>query len=259
MPTTTVVEHRDTGLLVEAVAARFLSRLAAAQSGGRIVSVVLTGGSVAARWYAAVAASPGRDAVDWGRLEVWWGDERFLPDGDPERNATQAHRALLNAVPLDRSRVHPMPAADGPAAGDPDAAAGAYARLLLDAAHPEDHGPTPVFDLLLLGVGPDGHVASLFPGHPALYDDRTVTAVRGAPKPPLTRITLTFSALARSRETWFVVAGRDKAPAVRLALSGAGRMQVPAAGVTGRERTLWLLDREAAAQLPSGLSRPASP
>jgi 6-phosphogluconolactonase len=117
----------------------------------------------------------------------------------------------------------------------------------------------PTFDVLLLGVGPDGHVASLFPEHPALYDERTVTAVRGAPKPPPTRLSLTTTALRSAREVWFLVSGRDKAGAVRMALSGAGAMQVPAAGVQGRQRTLWLLDREAAAEVPSALARTASP
>ena len=116
------------------------------------------------------------------------------------------------------------------------------------------------FDVCLLGVGPDGHVASLFPELPAIYEaERTVVAVRGSPKPPPTRISLTLPALNAAREVWFVVAGEDKARAARLALSGAGPVAVPAAGVTGRARTLWLLDTAAASQLPQGLARLASP
>ncbi|HVF21297.1 MAG TPA: 6-phosphogluconolactonase, partial [Mycobacteriales bacterium] len=130
---------------------------------------------------------------------------------------------------------------------------------LAGATRPEHHGPVPEFDVLLLGVGPDGHTASLFPGLPGVYDERAVVAVRGAPKPPPTRLSLGFPALNAARDVWFVVTGADKAGAVALALGGGGRVQVPAAGVRGRRRTLWLLDRAAAAQLPPSLSRLASP
>ena len=113
--------------------------------------------------------------------------------------------------------------------------------------------------MCLLGVGPDGHIASLFPGMPALYDERSVVAVRGAPKPPPVRISLTVPVLQGSREIWCVVAGEDKAKAVAMALSGAGPTQVPAAAASGRDRTLWLLDRAAARSLPPNMARIASP
>lgn len=255
----TLVVHRSADLLAQAAAARLVTRLVDAQSSGRTPSLVLTGGSIAARTYAAVADSPAHAAVDWGRLDLWWGDERYLPAGDPDRNDTQAHDALLDRVPVDRSRVHAMPALDGPSGDDPDQAAASYAEELRRASRHEDHGVVPTFDLLLLGVGPDGHVASLFPEHPELYDDRAVTAVRGAPKPPPTRLSMTMPTLLSAREVWFLVSGADKARAVRLALSGAGLMQVPAAGVRGRQRTLWLLDRDAAGEVPSALARAASP
>jgi len=117
----------------------------------------------------------------------------------------------------------------------------------------------PTFDLVVLGMGPDGHVASLFPEHPALYDERTAVGVHGAPKPPPTRVSMTFRSLNRAREVWFLASGESKARAVRLALGGAGRMQVPASGVHGSTRTLWLLDAAAASQLPPGLNRIGSP
>lgn len=257
MTAPTVLVHRDATLLAQAVAARLVTRLVDVQSARGTASVVLTGGGIGIDVLRSLAANPARDAVDWSALDVWWGDERYVPSGHPERNETQARSALLDAVPLDPARVRPMPASD--AVDDPEAAAETYARWLRDATTPEDHGPVPSFDVLLLGVGPDGHTASLFPGQPAVYDDRPVVAVHGAPKPPPTRLTLTFDALNAAREIWVVVAGADKAAPVAMALGGAGRVQVPAAGVKGRQRTLWLLDKEAAAMIPGSLGRLASP
>jgi 6-phosphogluconolactonase len=155
--------------------------------------------------------------------------------------------------------VHPMPASDGPCGPDADAAAAAYARELARAAGPEDHGPVPSFDVLMLGVGPDTHVASLFPEHPGVREsERMVVGVHGSPKPPPVRVSLTLPAIRAAREVWLLAAGEDKAAAVAIALSGAGQVQAPAAGAHGRTRTLWLLDRAAAAKLPPQLYPPAS-
>ena len=118
----------------------------------------------------------------------------------------------------------------------------------------------PTFDVLMLGVGPDTHVASLFPELPAVREtERTVVGVHGAPKPPPTRVTLTLPAIRAAREVWLLAAGEDKAEAAAIALSGAGEIQAPAAGAQGRQRTLWLLDDAAASQLPRSLYPPASP
>jgi 6-phosphogluconolactonase len=112
----------------------------------------------------------------------------------------------------------------------------------------------------MLGVGPDTHVASLFPELPAVREsERTVVGVHGAPKPPPTRVTLTLPAIRSAREVWLLAAGEDKAEAAAIALSGAGEIQAPAAGAQGRSRTLWLLDAAAASQLPRSLYPPASP
>ena len=254
-----VVTHRDATLLARAVAARLVTALVDAQAARGYASVVLTGGGIGTATLRELAASPARDAVDWGALDVWWGDERYLPAGHPDRNETQARQALLDLVDVDPQRVHPMGTSDGPAGDDLDGAAERYAEELAAAARPEDHGPVPSFDVLLLGVGPDGHVASLFPESPSLYDDRTVIPVRGAPKPPPTRLSLSAKAINTAREVWLVAAGEEKAGAARLALSGAGPTQVPAAGAHGKVRTLWLLDRAAASRLPASLARLASP
>jgi 6-phosphogluconolactonase len=254
-----VVVHQDASLLARAVAARLVTALVDAQAAHGQASVVLTGGGIGIATLRELAASPARDAIEWDALDVWWGDERFLPSGHPERNETQAREALLDAVDVEANRVHPMAPSDGPDGDDIDAAAARYADQLSAAARPEDHAPVPSFDVLLLGLGPDGHVASLFPESPALYDERTVVPVRGAPKPPPSRLSLSLSAINSAREVWLIAAGEEKSGPVRMALGGAGSTQVPAAGVAGRARTRWLLDRAAASRLPASLARIASP
>ena len=252
-----LVVHRDKELMALAAAARLITRIVDAQSARGSASVVLTGGRNGNALLAAVAASPARDAIDWSRLDLWWGDERFLPEGDPERNYTQARDELLDAVPLDPARVHPMPASGGAFDDNPEAAAAAYARELAKAASPTDRVAVPSFDVLLLGVGPDTHVASLFPEHPGVREtERTVVGVRGAPKPPPNRVSLTLPAIRNAHEVWLLAAGEDKADAVALALSGPGPVQAPASGAVGRSRTLWLLDRAAASKIPPQLYPP---
>ena len=229
--------HPDADDLAFSVAGRLITAIVDAQSTGGIAQVVLTGGRVAAKVYGAVAESPARVEVDWRRVEFWWGDERFLPSGDPERNETQAREAFLSSLDVDPARVHPMPADTGQGA---EAAAAAYAAELEAAG-------SPTFDVLMLGVGPDGHVASLFPGFPQLaVTDVAAVAVHDSPKPPPTRVSLTFPLLDRSREVWFVVSGDDKAEAVARALADS---DVPAARPKGQNRTLWLLDEAAASQV----------
>jgi 6-phosphogluconolactonase len=254
-----VVVHRDATLLAQAVAARIITGLADAQASRGSASIVLTGGGIGVATLRELAASPARDAVDWAHLDVWWGDERFLPGGHPDRNETQAREALLDKVPVDPARVHPMPPADGPDGDDLDGAATRYAEELRAASRPEDHAAVPAFDILLLGIGPEGHVASLFPEAPALYDERTVIPVRGCPKPPPLRISLSTEAINSAKEIWLVVAGEEKAGAVRMALEGAGATQLPAAGVRGRVATKWLLDKSAASGIPLGMTRISSP
>ena len=258
MSTPEVVVHRDAGLLAKAVAARLVTKLVDAQAARGIAHVVLTGGGVGTAVLAELAAAPARDAIDWRRLHVWWGDERFVPDGHPDRNDSGAREALLDHVPVDPALVHRMPTSDGPDGDNAEAAAARYAKELAAATRPEDHGPVPTFDVLMLGLGEDGHVASLFPGQPALYDTRPVVGVHGSPKPPPTRLSLTFPSIRAANEVWIVAAGAAKAAPANLALSGAGEVEIPAAGARGRQRTLWLLDQAAAGQLPRGLA-PLSP
>ncbi|WP_298459936.1 6-phosphogluconolactonase [uncultured Cellulomonas sp.] len=248
--TRAVVVHPDADLLAEAVAARLLTRVLDLQSVRRPVHVVLTGGTVGIKTLAAVARNPVRDAVDWTGVHLWWGDERFVPDGDAERNETQARDALIDALgdALPSQNVHPIPASDAGAA-TPEHAAEQYAAELARFASAEAADlAVPAFDVALFGMGPDGHVASLFPGHDALGVTGTAAVgVHGSPKPPPERVSLTFDAIRSAREVWVVAAGAEKADAVASALAGAAVDQTPAAGAVGHERTLWLLDAAAAA------------
>jgi 6-phosphogluconolactonase len=163
--------------------------------------------------------------VDWPQVDVWWGDERFLPSGHPDRNETQAREALLDAVPVDPARVHPMPASDGPDGDDPEAAAERYAAELAAAARPGHD--LPQLDVLLLGVGEEGHVASIFPESPAAYEERLVVGVRNCPKPPQTRITLTLPAIQSADEVWLLAAGAARARAGGYGPSGCSTGRPP--------------------------------
>ena len=249
----TIVVHRDQTILANAIAARLVTAIVDAQAPASSASIVLTGGGLGIAALRALRDSPARPAVDWWHLDVWWSDERFVPTDSADRNERQAREALLDAVGLDPARVHAMGSLGGLDGDDVDAAAARYARELAAAA--PGTATVPAFDVLMLGVGPDGHVASIFPESPAAYDERPVFGVHGCPKPPPTRISMSFNALCSARQVWMVVAGVEKAAAVALALSGAGRVQVPAAGALGRQQTLWLLDEAAASHLPRGLRR----
>jgi 6-phosphogluconolactonase len=229
--------------LSDEVAASLISVLSDAQADGRVPAVALTGGTIANTTHEAVAASSDAGAVDWSRVDVWFGDERYVAADDSERNAKQAADALLDRLPFDSSRVHVMPASDD-GFDSLDAAAAAYGDEV------REHG-SGMFDVVMLGVGPDGHVASLFPGFRQLdVDDAIAVGVTGSPKPPPDRVSLTFSALNRTRQVWFVVSGDGKADAVAKALAPEGDVhETPARGVHGVEHTVWFLDEDAASKL----------
>lgn len=238
-----VVVHSGGDLLAAAAAARLITKIVDAQAARGLASVVLTGGRTGNAVMEHVRDSPARDAVDWSRVDLYWGDERFLPAGHPDRNETQARAALLDHIPLDPARVHVIEPSDGRFGDDPDAAAVAYAEVL--------GSPVPAFDVFLLGVGEEGHTASIFPDSPAVHElDRTVVAVRDCPKPPPTRVSLTLPAIRHADEVWLMTTGEAKADPVAQALAGASEVEIPAAGARGIHRTLWLLDSSAAAKLP---------
>jgi 6-phosphogluconolactonase len=239
----------DPAELAGAVADRFLQRLAAAQGRGEEPHVALTGGSIVHGVHQQIAQrateGAGDHQLDWDRVVFWWGDERFVAPDSPDRNAIDARAVFLDVVGA--SQVHEMPSTD--AAPDVETAAAAYSDLMRSSGAGE-------FDLVMLGVGPDGHVASLFPGSAQLdVDDRIAVPVTGSPKPPPERVSLTFPALNRTRAVWFLVSGEEKSEAVRRALADTGDVhETPARGVmpapaVGAGETIWFLDLAAASKL----------
>ncbi|MCW2815291.1 MAG: 6-phosphogluconolactonase [Nocardioides sp.] len=235
------IEVHDTAdALAAAAAGELLTRLADLQSAGTDPTIGLTGGTIAETLHREIARlSPGFD-VDWTRVSIWFGDERFVASDSPDRNAGQARAAFLDAVGA--TQVHEAPASDE--AATVEEAAEAYGQAL------RQHG-SGGFDILMLGIGPDGHIASLFPGHPGLeVRDAIAIGVRESPKPPPERVSLTFEAMARSEHVWFLASGEGKAEAVARALAEDGSIaETPARGVTGTGETLWWLDRAAASRL----------
>ncbi len=245
-----VLVHPDKASLASSVSARFITKMLDILDTQAVAHIVLTGGSMGSAVLDAVSATPARTSIDWSRVHVWWGDERWLPARDPERNDEQARVALLDDLDLPDENVHPFPAADSGLSLDE--AADLYAADLSE--HGVDGLEFPIFDITFLGVGPDGHIASLFPYRSDIQvADRTVIAVRNSPKPPPERLTLTRPVINSSQRIWLVLAGADKASALGLALAGASRDEVPVAGIKGRRRTVFFVDADAAAEVPEAL------
>lgn len=245
----------NSGVLVEAAGKRLIDVIQTATTARGRALIVLTGGGngIALLRYLYTHGQQ----IDWSKVHLFWGDERYVPEGDDERNDKQAREALLDHIDIPASQVHPMAASDGEFGTNLNAAALAYEQLLAANAEPPD--PAPNFDVHLLGMGPEGHINSLFPDAPAVHETtRMVVAVKDASKPPPQRITLTLPAIQRSREVWIMVSGAAKADAVAAAIGGVDPASVPASGAVGRENTLWLLDENAAAKLPGRCPRRAS-
>lgn len=241
-----VQTYTDPQALVVAAGDRLAAAIEAAIAARGRALIVLTGGGTGIGLLRRLGEHAQR--IDWGCVHVYFGDERFVPADDEERNEKQARQALLDHVDIPADNVHAMAASDGRYGDDLDVAALAYEQVLADHAEPGER--TPDFDVHLLGMGPDGHVNSLFPDTPAVRETaRLVLPVHDSPKPPPRRITLTLPTVRRSRQVWLVVSGAAKAEAVAAAIAGADPVSLPAAGATGREQTVWLLDAEAAADL----------
>jgi 6-phosphogluconolactonase len=245
----TIIEtYVDAAELATAAGTRLVGAITSAIATRGAAYIVLTGGGTGVATLRHVAQY-GED-IDWSAVHLFWGDERYVPENDDERNDKQAYEALLEQIVIPSRNVHRMPASDGEFGADLDAAALAYEQVL--AANGTGGPPAaPDFDVHLLGMGGEGHINSLFPDTAAVQEEhRLVVGVADSPKPPPQRITLTLPAVRRSREVWLVVSGAAKADAVAAAIGGAKPVDVPAAGAVGKEKTVWLLDVEAAAKLP---------
>jgi 6-phosphogluconolactonase len=234
--------------LAHNVADRFVTTVAAAIDEHGRAAVALTAGSIMEKVWAALVESA--QSLDWSKIDVFWGDERFVPSNSPDRNDAPAEKLLFASAPFSAATRYSMPPAGGEYGEDLDAAAAGYARTLYESRRSSDEGDVPSFDVVLLGIGPDGHCCSLFPEHPGLESDQPILAVRNSPKPPPNRLSFSFDTLNASDEIWVVASGTGKADAAAKALAGdADRRHVPVSGAQGRNRTVWFLDQDAAAQL----------
>ncbi len=241
-----IIEIAENAAALAEKAAHLCSQLAhqAIQARGRFV-IALAGGSTPKVMYSLIAGSPDRFAVDWAHIHVCFGDERCVPPDHPDSNYRMVSETLLSLAPIPPGQVHRMSGELDPQAGAADYEA--KLRLLFSGQN------LPGFDLVLLGLGDDGHTASLFPGSPVLAEtQRWVTSVEHTtPPPPLvTRLSLTFPAINASANVVFLVAGAAKQPILsKVLFSGAGRQDYPAQRVAPASGKLsWLIDKAAAGQ-----------
>ena len=217
--------------------AEWMTAAALAAKGAFRVS--LSGGSTPKALYALLASDDFRSRFPWTRVSWYWGDERFVPPDHPESNYRMAREAMLAKAPVPPENIHPIPTD-----GTPEDAARRYERTLQSAYGAPTLDPArPLFDVMLLGLGTDGHTASLLPGDPTL-EERTRWAVPVSHGRPEVRITLTFPAIESSRHVAFLVEGKSKAPT--LAAIRAGESQLPAARVRPMGELVWFVDRAAA-------------
>ena len=246
--TVSVSVHPDVDALSRAAAEEFVELARASNRSRGRFTVVLSGGSTPRRMYQFLAARPLRGDIDWSRVEVFWGDERGVPADHPDSNFHMASSALLEHVPIAPQRIHRMRAD----ASDRDAAARGYQMEIARAFEADPRGVPPSFDLLLLGMGGDGHTASLFPNGEAIRERRRwAVSVEAPQRPPASRITLTAPILNRAREIRLLVAGQDKAATLRAVLQGPREpTRTPVQLIEPEDgRLIWLVDEAAASKL----------
>lgn len=234
MSKSVVNRFSDLNSVAENTAAKLIAKLADLLVKKDQVHLVLTGGTVGIATLASLSANPDRQKIDFSRVHIWWGDERFVASDSADRNALQAKNALLRNLELDVSKVHEFPSADkGLSLKQAEAQFAAHVSNL-----------QPHFDIVLLGMGPDGHIASLFPGKPLPEPGLWVIAEEDSPKPPPQRLSFTYEALNSADEVWFIVAGADKQDAVAVAM-GDDPEELPVGRVHGTVLTQWFIDSTA--------------
>lgn len=239
----TVTVLADPKALAAEAADRFveLARQAIVENGR--FSVVLSGGSTPEAMHRLLAQSPRKQQVDWQNVHLFWGDERFVPPDDPASSVRMARETLLNHVPIPAANIHAMPTIGL----SPTEAARQYEQTIAAFFAPDP----PRFDLIFLGMGPDGHTASLFPQQTVALSDRWVAVVTDSPKPPPLRLTLTYKIINQAANVVFLVAGGGKAEAIAHAFGDEyDPVRFPTQGVRVRNgRLFWLLDKESAQYL----------
>ena len=215
-------------------------------------TVALSGGSTPKRLYQILAAEPFRSQVDWGRVEFFWGDERCVPPDHPESNYRMAREAMLAQLSIPAEHIHRIEAERS----DLDTAARDYEAILARLFGVNAGGQPPALDLILLGMGPDGHTASLFPHTKALDETNRWVVANHVPQLNTDRLTLTRPILNRAQEVLFLVAGADKAERLAEVLAGpADPKRLPSQSMQPDGQLVWFVDRAAAARLPSSLAR----
>lgn len=226
-------------------AAQYIVRVAQeAITSHRRFTIALSGGSTPKKLYALLAEEPYRSQIDWSVVDIFWSDERCVPPGDPESNYLMAQQVLLSKIPIPANQIHRMPADQT----DRDAASYAYTLEMQQTIGSES---VPSFDLIQLGMGPEGHTASLFPGQPSLHEQQRLVMPVTVPKPPPPRLTFTPRLLNAASHVLFLVTGAEKQDAVKAVLEGEFQPdEYPAQIVKPTKgEVTWMLDTAAAGKL----------
>jgi 6-phosphogluconolactonase len=229
-----VHRFKDGNSVAQNVATELIKQISTLLESQSEVHLMLTGGTVGIASLSELGSHPDRESVDFTKVHFWWGDERYVAAEHADRNALQARNALLKKITIDESKVHEFPAADSGLSLDE--AADQFAAVVANLK--------PKFDIVLLGMGPDGHVASLFPGKPTPAQGVQIIAEHDSPKPPPQRLSFTYEALNAADQIWFVVAGADKQDAVGVAM-GDSPEDLPVGRVHGTKSTHWFIDTTA--------------
>ena len=233
----------NSDVLAVGIADQLAHTIVSAMTARGVAHVVLTGGRIGTACLVALRDHPLCADIPWDGVEFWWSDERFVPTGDPERNDTGAFEGLLNHYPIPAQNIHPMPSPGGAATLD-EAAVDYWTQITAE------FGDDIAFDVCLLGVGEDAHVASLFPSSEAVrVSTPGALAISDSPKPPPERLTFTRPLIEQSRQVWLLASGTAKADAVHSIMTMSDEVAAPASNVRGSLRTVLFLDDDAAARI----------
>lgn len=246
MSFTEIIVEPTAAALARAAADRFVAIVAQCQQQDGLARIALSGGSTPRALFTLLASAEYASKIDWQALDIFWGDERTVPPDHSDSNYRMAHETLLSKVPVNEHRIHRIRGEL-----ESDAAAADYSLVLQQVFELTGEHSKPQFDLILLGIGPDGHTASLFPHTSALAERELLVLANPVPQQHTTRLTLTVPVLQAAANVLFLVAGADKAPAVRLAIEGEWNpVETPSQFLREASgQVIWMLDAAAAAEL----------